>query len=104
MLIITSEHIPGKNYEIINLVKGVTVYSKNLGRDIMSVVKGAVGGELKSYTEMTKECLSTTTDRMAAEAESLHADAIICVRYDSCVLLDGAIGFTAYGTAVKFID
>jgi len=104
MIIITSENIPGKNYEVINLVRGLTVYSKNIGKDIMSVFKGAVGGEMKSYTEMATECLSVSTERMVAEAESLHADAIICTRYDSCVLLDGVIEYTVYGTAVKFIN
>ncbi|MDF2544570.1 MAG: PlcB, ldh protein [Herbinix sp.] len=104
MLILTSEHIPGKSYEVIAMVRGLTVYSKNIGKDIMSIFKGAVGGEMKAYTEMSTECLSVATDRMVAEAKLLHADAILCARYDSCVLLDGVIQFVAYGTAVKFLN
>lgn len=104
MIILTSENIPGRNYEIINLVRGVATYSKHIGKDIMSVFKGAVGGEMKAYSEMATECLSITTDRMVAEDENLQADAIICTRYDSCVVLDGVIELIAYGTAVKFID
>ena len=42
--------------------------------------------------------------RMAAEAEALGADAIVCMRYASSSVMQGAAECIAYGTAVKFID
>ena len=103
MFLSTSENIPGKEYEILNLVKGLTVYSKNIGKDLMSIFKGAVGGEMKAYTDMVTESISIATDRMIEEAEKLNTDAITCTRYESCSLMDGVIEFTVYGTAVKFV-
>jgi len=39
---------------------------------------------------------------MCAEAEALGADAIVCVRYASAAVMQGAAEVMAYGTAVKF--
>ena len=36
MKLITIETIPGQNYEVLNVVKGTVVYSKNFGRDFMA--------------------------------------------------------------------
>lgn len=102
MLLVTTENIPGKNYEALGLVKGATIQSKNIGRDIGSSLKTIIGGELKSYTEMMNEARALATKRMAEEAEALGADAIVCVRYASSAIMQGAAEVIAYGTAVKF--
>lgn len=39
MLITTTETIPGKNYEVLGLVKGNTIQSVHLGKDIMNSFK-----------------------------------------------------------------
>lgn len=41
---------------------------------------------------------------MIAEAQSLGADAIVCVRYTSSSVMQAAAEVLAYGTAVKFIN
>ena len=38
---------------------------------------------------------------MIAEAESVGADAIVCVRYATSSVMQGAAEILAYGTAVK---
>ena len=103
MKIYTTNYITGKNLETLGLVEGSTVQSKHIGRDIAASFKTIVGGELKGYTEMMNDARKKATDRMIEKAEALGADAIICVRYASSAVMDGAAEVMAYGTAVKFI-
>lgn len=102
MLLVTTENIPGKNYDVLGLVKGSTIQSKNIGRDIGSSFKTIIGGELKSYTQMMNEARALATKRMVEEAEALGADAVVCIRYASSSVMQGAAEVIAYGTAVKF--
>ncbi len=56
MLIVTTESIPSKDIiEVKGLVKGSTVRSKNIGKDIGASFKNLVGGELNGYNEMLTE-------------------------------------------------
>ena len=102
MILTTTEHIPGKEYEVLGLVRGSTIQSKNLGKDITQSFKTLVGGELKAYTEMMNEARALATKRMVEDAESQGADAVVCMRYASASVLQGAAEVMAYGTAVKF--
>lgn len=102
MILVNTEYIAGKELEMVGLVKGSTIQSKNIGRDITQSFKTLVGGELKAYTEMMNDARALATKRMVAEAEALGADAIVCVRYASAAVMQGAAEIMAYGTAVKF--
>lgn len=102
MILVTTENIPGKNLELLGLVKGSTIQSKNFGKDITQSFKTLVGGELKAYTEMMNEARALATKRMIEEAQTLGADAIVCIRYSSAAVMQGAAEVMAYGTAVRF--
>lgn len=102
MLILNIDYVPGKELEVLGLVKGSTIRSKHIGSDITQSFKTLVGGELKAYTEMMNEARALATKRMVEEAESLGADAVINVRYASAAVMQGAAEVMAYGTAVKF--
>jgi uncharacterized protein YbjQ (UPF0145 family) len=102
IIITTTENIQGKSIEVIGLVKGSVVRAKHIGRDIMAGLKSIVGGELKAYTELMCEARNVATDRMVEEAKIMRADAIICTRYETAAVMDGACEVMAYGTAVKF--
>ena len=104
MKLATIENWPGKNYEILGLVKGTVVQSKNLGKDFMTGMKTLVGGEIVGYTEMIVEARAIATKRMVDEAEALDADAVIGVRYGSSSVMQSAAEVVAYGTAIRFID
>ena len=103
MLIVTTDYITGKDLEMLGLVKGSTIQTKNVGRDISQSFKTLVGGELKSYNEMMNDARALATKRMVEEAEAMGADAIVGVRYASSAIMQGAAEAIAYGTAVKFI-
>ena len=103
MLLVNIDHIPGKNLEVLGLVKGTVVQSKHFGKDFMAGMKTLVGGEVVSYTEMLNEARQIATKRMVDEAEAMGADAVVNVRYGSSSVMQGAAEVIAYGTAVKFV-
>ena len=101
MLCITTEQIPGKEYDVLGLVQGSTIQSKNVGHDIGQGLKTLVGGELKSYNKMMEDARALATSRMEEAAKKLGADAIVGVRYTSSAIMAGAAEVLAYGTAGK---
>lgn len=102
MLLITLENIPGKDLEILALVKGSTIQSKNIGKDILSGLKTLVGGELTQYVAMVDEARALATKRMVVQAENLGADAVLGIRYATTSVMQGAAEVMVYGTAVKY--
>ena len=102
MKLVSIETIPGQDYEVLGIVKGTIVQSKNFGKDFMAGMKTLVGGEIKDYTEMLVEARQIATKRMVDEAEQMGADAIIGVRYTSSSVMQSAAEVLAFGTAVKF--
>lgn len=103
MILATTETIGGKNLEMLGLVKGSTIQCRHAGKDIGSAFKTLIGGELQAYNEMMNSARALATKRMLEEAEALGADAIVCVRYSSASVMQGAAEVMAYGTAVRFI-
>ena len=104
MLCITTDYIPGKALEMIGLVKGSTIQTKNVLRDISQGLKTLVGGELGAYTDMMNKARELATKRMLDEARSLGADAVVNVRYTTSSVMEGAAEVMAYGTAVRFTN
>ncbi|MCI2047322.1 MAG: heavy metal-binding domain-containing protein [Faecalibacterium sp.] len=103
MLIVTTNDIPGKRFEVLGVVRGSTVQSKNFGHDLLAGFRTLVGGEIKDYAEMLVEARQIATGRMVKDAEALGADAVVCMRYASSSVMQGAAEVIAYGTAVKFV-
>ena len=104
MILVNTDFITGKELQTLSIVKGSTIQSKHLGKDIAQAFKMMIGGELTSYNEMMNEARAIATKRMVQEAEELGADAIINIRYASSAIMQGAAEVIAYGTAVKFIN
>lgn len=104
MLLVNTDYIAGKEIEMLELVKGSTIQTKNIGKDITQSFKNIVGGELKSYTKMMNEARDIATGRMIEAAEALGADAIVNIRYATSGIMQGAAEVMAYGTAVKYIN
>ena len=104
MILVNTDYISGKEFEMLGLVKGSTIQSKNIGRDITQGLKTIVGGELTAYNEMMNDARALATKRMVAEAEELGADAVVNIRYASAAVMQGAAEVMAYGTAVRFVE
>ncbi len=103
MILVNTQTIPGKTWEPLGLVKGSTIQSKNIGKDLGASLKTVIGGELKSYTKMMNEARQIATDRMVAEAQAMNADAIVNIRFTTSSIMQGAAEVMAYGTAVRFV-
>lgn len=103
MILVNTDYITGKELEMLGIVKGSTIQTKHLGKDIGQSFKHLVGGELKAYNEMMNDARALATKRMVEEAEGLGADAVVNIRYASSAVMQGAAEVIAYGTAVKFV-
>jgi uncharacterized protein YbjQ (UPF0145 family) len=102
MIITTGNEIPEKKIKkVLGVVKGSTVRARNLGRDIGAGFKNLIGGEIKTYTDMTSNARDEAYNRMVNQAIKLKADAIIGVRFMTSMVMQGASEMLAYGTAVK---
>lgn len=105
MIIATTDGISGKRIvENLGLVRGNTIRARHVGRDIMAILRTLVGGEIIEYTKLIAEAREQATDRMRDDATRLGADAIVCVRFTTSVIIGGAAELLAYGTAVKVRD
>lgn len=103
MVLVNTDFITGKEIETLSIVKGSTIQSRHMGKDIMSGLKTMVGGELGAYNEMMNAARALATKRMVEEANGLGADGVINIRYASSAIMQGAAEVIAYGTAVKFL-
>ena len=105
MILVTSDEIPGKRInKVLGMVKGNTIRARHVGHDFMAGIKNLVGGEISHYTKMMAETREQALDRMMAEAESLGANAIVCVRFATTQMMQGAAEFLVYGTAILCED
>ncbi len=101
MIVVTSDNVPGREIkEVFGLVKGNTIRTRNIGRDILAGLKNIVGGEVSDYTKMMAESREQALDRMEESAKSMGANAIVAVRFVTTSVMDGAAELLAYGTAV----
>jgi len=102
VIISTSDTIPGKEIsEVLGIVKGNTVRARNLGRDLLAVIKNLIGGEIEEYTKLMAESREQALDRMKQMAMEMQADAVINVRFATSYIMANAAEILVYGTAVK---
>ncbi|MEX1308124.1 MAG: YbjQ family protein [Eubacteriales bacterium] len=101
MILVNTDFVTGKEMTTLHVVKGSTIQSKHMGKDLMSGLKTIVGGELTAYSEMLNEARAIATKRMVQEAEGLGADAVVNIRYATSNIMQGAAEVLVYGTAVK---
>lgn len=98
----TTFDVPGKKIsQILGIARGNTIRARNIGRDIGAGLKNIIGGEIKSYTEMTTQAREEAFNRMINDAIKMGADAVVGVRFSTSMIIAGAAEMLAYGTAVK---
>ncbi len=102
MILVNTENIPGKEIvEVVGLVKGSTIQSKHIGKDLMAGLKTIVGGEISEYTKMLEQARQIAIKRMVDDAEGKGANAIVNIRFATSAIMQGAAELLVYGTAVK---
>ncbi|MAR85596.1 MAG: hypothetical protein CL869_05310 [Cytophagia bacterium] len=102
MKLSTTNDIPGhKITKTLGIARGSTVRTRNVGNDIIAAFKNLVGGEVEQYTKLQADAREQALQRMIEDANSLGADAVVCVRFQTSVMMAGASELLAYGTAVK---
>jgi len=87
--------------ETLGLVRGNTIRARHLEKDILAGLRNIVGGEIGEYTKMLAEAREQSIDRMLAEASDLGADGVVCLRFVTSPVMQGAAELLVYGTAVK---
>ncbi len=102
MRVTTTETVPGHEIvESVGIARGNTVEARNVGRDITQSIRNLAGGELKAYSELLTKARDEALDRMVQDAESLGADAVVNVRFETSEVVSGGAEVIAYGTAVQ---
>ena len=101
MMLTSADAIPGRKViRTLGLVRGNTIRTRHLGRDILAMLKTLVGGEIQEYTKMIAEAREQSIDRMTAEARALGANGVVCVRFTTSMIIQSAAEILVYGTAV----
>jgi uncharacterized protein YbjQ (UPF0145 family) len=104
MIVVTTEHIEGKRItETLGLASGSTIRARHIGHDIMAALRNIVGGEITDYTVMLAQAREEALQRMVDQAEKMGANAVICTRFATSMVMTGAAEMVAYGTAVKVV-
>jgi uncharacterized protein YbjQ (UPF0145 family) len=102
MIVVTTPDIPGMRVvETLGLVRGNTIRTRHVGKDILAALRNLAGGEVREYTKMMAEAREQAIDRMVEEAEALGADAVVVVRFQTVEMMRGAAEMLCYGTAVR---
>ena len=103
MIISTTFDVPGRRVaESLGIARGNVVRSRFIGRDIVAGFRMIVGGEVHEYTKLLAESREQALDRMIEHAQSLGADAVLGMRFETTDAGQGqATEVLAYGTAVR---
>lgn len=105
MIITSGETIPGKRItRVVGLVKGNTVRTRHIGKDLTAAFKNITGGEIREYTKLMAEAREQCLDRMREDAARLGANAVIGVRFMTSSVMQSAAELLAYGTGVLIDD
>jgi uncharacterized protein YbjQ (UPF0145 family) len=105
MIVGTANRVSGKRIvRTLGLVRGNTIRTRHIGKDIMAVFRNIVGGEVAEYTKLLGESREQALDRMVEEATGLGANGIISVRFSTSMIMGAAAELLAYGAAVVLED
>ncbi len=102
MKIVTTDTIVGYTItESLGSVIGNTIRARHLGKDISAGLRSLVGGEITEYTGMIAESREQALQRMLDRAKELNADAVVGIRFQTSMIMQGSAELLVYGTAVK---
>lgn len=101
MIVTTTSTVDGcRVRRNLGLVRGSTVRTKHIGKDILAWLRHLVGGEVHEYTKMMGQSREQALDRMVEEARALGANGVVATRFQTSKIMAGASEILCYGTAV----
>lgn len=101
MIVATTADIAGSRVsQTLGMVRGSSIRSRHVGKDIIAVFRNLAGGEIPEYTKMLAEAREQAIDRLVEDAESLGANAVVSTRFQTSMIQTGAAEMLCYGTAV----
>ena len=102
MKIVTTDTVASYTItESLGTVIGNTIRARHLGKDISAGLRSLVGGEITEYTGMRAESREQALQRMLDRAKEMNADAIVGIRFQTSMIMQGSAELLVYGTAVK---
>ncbi|CUV10014.1 hypothetical protein MGWOODY_Mmi2665 [hydrothermal vent metagenome] len=105
MKIVTTDTIAGYTItESLGSVIGNTIRARHLGKDISAGLRSLVGGEITEYTGMMAESREQALQRMLDRAKELNADAVVGIRFQTSMIMQGSAELLVYGTAVQLVQ
>jgi len=84
----------------LGVVKGIIVRSRSIFGNIGAGFQTLLGGNITIYTELCEKTREDAFKTMVQHAESLGANAVIGIRYESTEVMSGVTEVICYGTAV----
>jgi uncharacterized protein YbjQ (UPF0145 family) len=99
----TSTTFEIKGYKIIRnlgVVRGILVRSRSIFGNIGAGLQTLIGGNITILSDLCEKTRSEAFEKMMKHGETLGANAIIGVRYESTEILQGVTEVLCYGTAV----
>ena len=99
--LLTTNYAPGYRVDrVLGLVYGITVRSRGIGGNIMAGLRTIKGGEISEYTEMAHQARQQALDRLSEQAQTMGANAVLSVLFDSTEIGTTMDEIIAFGTAV----
>ncbi len=99
----TSTTFEIKGYSIVRnlgVVRGILVRSRSIFGSIGAGLQTLIGGNITILSELCEKTREEAFDVMMRHAETLGANAVIGIRYESTEILQGVTEVLCYGTAV----
>lgn len=102
LLTSTTPEIPGhRTVEVLGVVRGIVVRSRSVVGTLGGALQTFFGGNITLFTDLCEKTRAEAYAIMLRHAESLGANAVIGIQYDSTEVLQGVTEVLAYGTAAR---
>jgi len=99
--VVSTPFVPGHRIvRTIGFTWGLIVRARGIGGNFMASLRTIPGGEIKEYTQMLDQARHEALWRLIQHAQSLGANAIVSVRFDSSEIGGIMSEILAYGTGV----
>jgi uncharacterized protein YbjQ (UPF0145 family) len=101
-LVTTANDLEGfRVVQNLGVVRGIVVRSRSIIGNFAAGLQMIFGGNISIYATLCEQARQDAFRIMVEHARSLHANAVIAMRYDATEIMQGVTEVLAYGTAVR---